>query len=165
MELYLYTCVPNRNRDLLQNDRSCEISATTTQRRLDMEYFKGHKFTAGGFEPYCLTLPLKSTKRANNMKVFMQILDSLQKLNSRTVWFCNQDDNVVLIELKQWSHVTVLPDEGNFVETYIGKAERIVPHPAQQTKGYNNYLKNFNPPKGIGLQDLTNGFYYGLLLI
>jgi len=55
----------------------------------------------------------------------------------------NQDENVVLIELKQWSNVTALPDEGNFVETYTGRAERVVPHPAQQTKGYNNYIKNF----------------------
>jgi hypothetical protein len=51
--------------------------------------------------------------------------------------------NVVLIELKQWSNVKELPDEGNFVETYIGGAEQIVPHPAQQVKGYHNYLKGF----------------------
>ncbi|VGO19829.1 DUF2075 domain-containing protein [Pontiella sulfatireligans] len=51
--------------------------------------------------------------------------------------------NVVLIELKQWSSVKALPDEGNFVETYTGGMERVVPHPSQQIKGYHHYLKGF----------------------
>jgi hypothetical protein len=59
--------------------------------------------------------------------------------------------NIVLIELKQWSSVKALEDEGNFVETYTGMAERVEPHPSQQAKGYNDYLKGFvsefeNPP-------------------
>jgi uncharacterized protein len=59
-----------------------------------------------------------------------------------------QDDNIVLIELKQWTEVTALEDEGNFeeiyeVETYTGGAKRIVPHPSQQVKGYHNYIKSF----------------------
>lgn len=52
-------------------------------------------------------------------------------------------ENIVLIELKQWSEVTALEDEGNFVETYTGGAHRVVPHPSQQAKGYHNYLKAF----------------------
>lgn len=64
----------------------------------------------------------------------------------------NDSKNVVLIELKQWTSVKALPDEGNFVETHTGGAERIVPHPSQQVKGYHNYLKGFvaefeNPPE------------------
>jgi uncharacterized protein len=55
----------------------------------------------------------------------------------------NAVQNVVLIELKQWSGVKELPDEGNFVETYTGGSEHVVPHPAQQVKGYHNYLKGF----------------------
>src|SRR5512133_524257 len=51
--------------------------------------------------------------------------------------------NVVLIELKQWSQVKALEEEGNFVETYTGGRERIVPHPSQQVKGYHNYMKGF----------------------
>ena len=51
--------------------------------------------------------------------------------------------NVFQIELKQWSEVVSLEDEGNFVETYTGGSERVVPHPAQQVKGYHNYLKSF----------------------
>jgi len=55
----------------------------------------------------------------------------------------NNVSNIVLIELKQWSDVKSLPEEGNFVETYTGGRERIVPHPSQQVKGYHNYLKGF----------------------
>jgi hypothetical protein len=59
-----------------------------------------------------------------------------------------ENSNIVLIELKQWSEVIPLEDEGNFeerykVETYTGGANRIVPHPSQQVKGYQNYLKSF----------------------
>lgn len=52
-------------------------------------------------------------------------------------------DNIVLIELKQWTSVKNLEDEGNFVETYTGGNTRIVAHPAQQIKGYEGYLKSF----------------------
>jgi uncharacterized protein len=51
--------------------------------------------------------------------------------------------NVVLIELKQWSSVRALEDEGNFVETFTGGTEKVVPHPSQQVNGYHNYLKGF----------------------
>lgn len=54
-----------------------------------------------------------------------------------------QNENIVLIELKQWTSVKPLDDEGNFVETYTGGADRIVAHPSQQTKGYHDYLKGF----------------------
>jgi len=53
------------------------------------------------------------------------------------------DDNIVLIELKQWTNVQALEDEGNFVETYTGGNTRIVAHPSQQVKGYDGYLKSF----------------------
>lgn len=51
--------------------------------------------------------------------------------------------NIILIELKQWTSVTALPEEGNFVETYTGGRERVVPHPSQQAKGYHYYLTGF----------------------
>lgn len=60
--------------------------------------------------------------------------------------FGKDDDkksNIVLIELKQWTSVKELEDEGNFVETYTGGNERVVAHPSQQAKGYHNYLKGF----------------------
>ena len=52
-------------------------------------------------------------------------------------------NNVVLIELKQWSKVQETNDIGNFVETYVGGAVRTVPHPSQQVKGYHNYLRSY----------------------
>lgn len=55
----------------------------------------------------------------------------------------DDNENVVLIELKQWTNVTATDIEGNFVETYTGGGERVVPHPSQQTKGYHNFMKNF----------------------
>jgi DUF2075 family protein len=55
----------------------------------------------------------------------------------------NDISNVILIELKQWSNVKALAEEGNFVETYTGGRERIVPHPSQQVKGYHNYMQGF----------------------
>lgn len=53
------------------------------------------------------------------------------------------EDNIVLIELKQWTSVQSLEDEGNFVETFTGGNTRIVAHPSQQTKGYEGHLKSF----------------------
>lgn len=55
----------------------------------------------------------------------------------------NDISNVILIELKQWSNVKALAEEGNFVETYTGGKERVVPHPSQQVKGYHNYMRGF----------------------
>jgi hypothetical protein len=63
----------------------------------------------------------------------------------------DNSDNIVLIELKQWSSVKALEDVGNFVETYTGGSEKVVSHPSLQVQGYSNYLKGFvsefdNPP-------------------
>ncbi len=52
-------------------------------------------------------------------------------------------DNILLIELKQWTSVKPLEIEGNYVETYTGGGMRVVPHPSQQVKGYHNYLLDF----------------------
>jgi uncharacterized protein len=52
-------------------------------------------------------------------------------------------ENIFLIELKQWTNVTALECEGNFVETFTGGGKRVVPHPSQQIKGYHNYLLDF----------------------
>jgi len=53
------------------------------------------------------------------------------------------NDNILLIELKQWTSVTALEIEGNFVETYTGGGMKVVAHPSQQVKGYHNYLHDF----------------------
>ena len=65
--------------------------------------------------------------------------------------------NVIHIELKQWSNagVKLAESDGNFnakeknedvvftVTAYTGHANRIVAHPSQQVKGYQGYLSNF----------------------
>ena len=73
----------------------------------------------------------------------------------------DNSENVIHIELKQWSNKTVgvADSEGNFitddaanrqpddvvfnVEAFTGRANRIVAHPSQQVKGYQGYLSNF----------------------
>ncbi len=55
----------------------------------------------------------------------------------------NDSDNIVLLELKQWTSVQALEIDGNFVETYTGGRDRVVAHPSQQVQGYSNYLKGF----------------------
>ena len=63
--------------------------------------------------------------------------------------------NVVHIELKQWSNDSVKPSQsdGNFsvddssdsmkVNAFTGGAYRLVAHPSQQVRGYNDYLTGF----------------------
>lgn len=64
--------------------------------------------------------------------------------------------NVVHIELKQWSNkgVQAAISEGNFnideisdvtykVQAYTGRGNRLVAHPSQQVRGYNDYLTGF----------------------
>ena len=73
----------------------------------------------------------------------------------------DNSENVIHIELKQWSNKTVgvAESDGNFttdetansqpddvifnVEAFTGRANRIVAHPSQQVKGYQGYLSNF----------------------
>lgn len=73
----------------------------------------------------------------------------------------DDSEDVIHIELKQWSNKTVgiADSDGNFttddvanrqpddvifnVEAFTGHANRIVAHPSQQVKGYQGYLSNF----------------------
>lgn len=73
----------------------------------------------------------------------------------------DDSENVIHIELKQWSNKTVgvadseynfiaeetanrQPDDIIFnVEAFTGHANRIVAHPSQQVRGYQGYLSNF----------------------
>ena len=51
-------------------------------------------------------------------------------------------DNVVVLELKQWTEVRDCDIEGN-VKTFLGRAERMVEHPSYQVRGYHYYLSDF----------------------
>ncbi len=63
----------------------------------------------------------------------------------------NGDENVVLMELKQWTKVQDCELENNII-TFVGGANRIEAHPSYQVGGYHTYLKDFvrafeeNPP-------------------
>lgn len=54
----------------------------------------------------------------------------------------DQVDNAVLIELKQWTHVTESDVENN-VTTFVGGGNRPEAHPSYQVAGYHNYLKDY----------------------
>lgn len=54
----------------------------------------------------------------------------------------NQVENVVLIELKQWTTVSESDVENN-ITTFVGGANRPEPHPSYQVAGYHNYLKDY----------------------
>lgn len=54
----------------------------------------------------------------------------------------NNKENVVLIELKQWSSVEESDIEGNIV-TFVGGAKRMVAHPSMQVKNYHCHLSDF----------------------
>lgn len=51
-------------------------------------------------------------------------------------------NNIVIIELKQWSKVQLSPIEGT-IKTYVGNGIRSEPHPSLQVSGYYYYLKDF----------------------
>ena len=56
---------------------------------------------------------------------------------------CDDKNNVVIIELKQWedSKITARPD---VVYTYVGGANRYVCHPSYQAYSYAKIIENFN---------------------
>lgn len=54
----------------------------------------------------------------------------------------DQKENIVLIELKQWSEVEDCEIEDN-VKTFVGGAKRMEPHPSIQVRGYHFMLKDF----------------------
>jgi len=54
----------------------------------------------------------------------------------------NNEDNVVVIELKQWSEVQDCDVENNII-TRFGGSEVMVSHPSFQVEGYHFFLKDF----------------------
>lgn len=52
-------------------------------------------------------------------------------------------DNVVIVELKQWSEATALVDK-NLVQTHLGGAKRQVVHPSYQAWSYAVTLREYN---------------------
>ncbi len=54
----------------------------------------------------------------------------------------NNNDTVVIMELKQWSKVEDCDIENNII-TYVGGAPRMVVHPSIQVRAYHLFLKDF----------------------
>ena len=68
----------------------------------------------------------------------------------------SNENNLVIIELKQWSHI-VKTEKNNIVEleTYTGGAVREVVHPCQQAYSYAKLIANFN----ADIRDNNIGLY------
>ena len=54
-------------------------------------------------------------------------------------------DNIVIVELKQWSKAEVVDDDMHFsVRTYVANDKRIVCHPSYQAYSYSRFLSNYS---------------------
>ncbi len=54
-------------------------------------------------------------------------------------------DNIVIVELKQWSKAEVVDDDMHFsVRTYVANDNRIVCHPSYQAYSYSRFLCNYS---------------------
>ena len=56
----------------------------------------------------------------------------------------SKNDNVIIIELKQWESCEAVEGKDGIVETYTGGAVREVAHPSYQAMSYANLIKDFN---------------------
>lgn len=65
-------------------------------------------------------------------------------------------DNIVIVELKQWSEAEVVDDQMHYsVKTYVAKDKRIVAHPSYQAFSYARLLTNYSQY----IQDQRIGLY------
>ncbi len=56
-----------------------------------------------------------------------------------------EKDNIVIVELKQWSKAEVVDDDMHFsVRTYLANDRRIVCHPSYQAYSYSRFLTNYS---------------------
>lgn len=56
----------------------------------------------------------------------------------------NKKENVIVVELKQWSKVEYVNHKDALVQTYLGGSNREVAHPSYQANSYASLLSNFN---------------------
>ena len=55
------------------------------------------------------------------------------------------NENIVIVELKQWSKAEVVDDDMHFsVRTYVANDKRIVCHPSYQAYSYSRFLNNYS---------------------
>lgn len=56
-----------------------------------------------------------------------------------------QKENIVIVELKQWSKAEVVDDDMHFsVRTFVANDKRIVCHPSYQAYSYSRFLNNYS---------------------
>ena len=57
----------------------------------------------------------------------------------------NGKDNIVIVELKQWTKAEVVDDDMHFsVRTYVANDNRIVCHPSYQAYSYSRFISNYS---------------------
>ena len=57
----------------------------------------------------------------------------------------NNNDNVVVVELKQWQKAEVVADDMHYcVKTFVGRNNRIVCHPSDQAYSYACFIRNYS---------------------
>lgn len=57
----------------------------------------------------------------------------------------NQNENIIIIELKQWQKAVVVDDDMHYcVKTFVANTDRIVCHPSYQAYSYSCFLKNYS---------------------
>lgn len=57
----------------------------------------------------------------------------------------NNNDNVVVVELKQWHKAEVVADDMHYcVKTFVGRNNRIVCHPSYQAYSYACFIRNYS---------------------
>lgn len=58
---------------------------------------------------------------------------------------CEQKDNIVIVELKQWTKAEVVDDDMHFcVRTFVASDNRIVCHPSYQAYSYSRFITNYS---------------------
>ena len=57
----------------------------------------------------------------------------------------NNKENIVIVELKQWSKAEIVDDDMHFsVRTFVANSNRIVCHPSYQAYSYSRFLANYS---------------------
>lgn len=115
----------------------------------EFESYYGHRPSPGEMTSWTNSLQfMKNVIEKNSLNDNMIILEYGLPYSSERIDFMifgkstAGKDNVVLIELKQWSDVRDCDIEGN-VEIFVGGGFKIKEHPSQQVGGYHYYLLDF----------------------
>lgn len=57
----------------------------------------------------------------------------------------NQNENIIIVELKQWQKAEVVDDDMHYcVKTFVANTDRIVCHPSYQAYSYSCFLENYS---------------------